>query len=1408
MKAWLGEGGGVWKFPPKPNAPGEYGERQDGVLAGYVHFSEYDDEIWIRYVFVAPEYRRQGVATVMYEEIRRQFPGEKITSSGTTDEGGKLRKSLKEKGIAASAESSPFDGLVERHGGMPHLLEDIGMDAGRLDEERLWRDVKMNYDARWPAYKARWEFPLTLYRTVRLEGGIASFRTEDAGVYWAPNEKDAVDYWAFGTMGPNYVCWIVKGQVDEQAVDWELTLLHDILYEEERQVILREGSPIQVLGVKKSGNRQWVKPPWKSITASVTKTAKAMDYGMVVNILHQLMPDVGGDLPTPELKIVNHARLAWLGRCEWVLGNPNTIIKLQKAICSDERTLRRIIAHELCHHEQYLVHWSKWNSGNFKLMVRLEGGHGKTFKEIAERWNAKHGKDFVTEKSDENNILEYDEKPFFVFMNRRIMGNRPTWQASIRITDKQRKFMMRKLQGEYRLVQTTDRRFINAPVIGSPKGWQVIPLENHEWEEAAGRLFSQPDLRMEWTPPPPATEEEQRAREEEQRTQDRAEREKYWDDLKRKSDEFKQKKLQLEESRKANPEWRQGSLNKKAFVRQDLTWLKHYLTMSKPEMGEELARQETGYFLEWLQREYPDIPEGLGIMPPDEAEAGDDFEERMDAFREDFLDRDLFGRVPPDIYDQFLEYGGNWVMQNDPANAPSFMHLTYKGIVKNQWLVHFTDHADDISREGFTKGMWDLSKLGLTTYYTDNAKEAGGYCFAVPADDTGSLRGFDFGKHAVLFRASGLMTYHSGDEFYQVIFWGKDARDIIPIRHNDYSNWELPCGSSGRPVFQAEKIQDAVDWAIENFQQYRSLLVPYQNAGKDRKPRNPLLQPKSVPVAASHKQTQNRENVYRDVGEGEGTEGYANQPECVEGTKALLPLEELLPAIKVGRASDHLLTWEEFVRKHGGIGVILAWYDADPLEYWFPNGGPERDELEKLPIEEQERYCLNRAARDLKRHYDDFVGMHDSRRFPLDIYRMLSLVGGVKAIKPKGIGIYWSWDEGTAEAHWGRFGNGAVEVLLRAQVSENDVDWEGTIIANLDPSLGEDEQEIRLKPGVHPVVLGWKGDDDVWHDPPKKWKAVTAGMTLRVKTAEDSDSNHPLYWNKRNNNVLAALKALSYAADIRLFGSAVKGKEAPGDLDVFLDLRGKDRKHPAWKDLVSIAHKYYGSLDPFIITDDGVMVRNDYATGWIVSKKQNKMVREMLQDGIPIVSVGDFKIPEKQARVAGYPDPGALARRAQFQTGKPVTMRAFHVTEADGRIKWGNGGAFFSPEPAGEYGTHYVQATLSFKNPLVAEDQVDAAQKYASPEVAARVDRLVGDDLPMSAVDPVVGWMNADRMMAEIARAGGYDGIVYTDPGSLTTMEFVALDPPSVTDVSGPQEVMPYLEKKYDKFMKGKTDAA
>ena len=195
---------------------------------------------------------------------------------------------------------------------------------------------------------------------------------------------------------------------------------------------------------------------------------------------------------------------------------------------------------------------------------------------------------------------------------------------------------------------------------------------------------------------------------------------------------------------------------------------------------------------------------------------------------------------------------------------------------------------------------------------------------------------------------------------------------------------------------------------------------------------------------------------------------------------------------KTGSVLDKMPSWDEFVKKEGGIAKVVNsmgtnWDRFEP--YW------DMTEFNELPDSEQEKVLQQNAYRELGERYNDLLDQHMSWSFPLTVYRVLTLQD-IKDIKTKGIGVYWSWDEDAAEAHWGHFGQGFQNYTLKAQVQEKDVDWTGTMWVNLDPDLGEDEKEIRLKSGARPLLLAWKRGNEEWQLPLRQWRSITASKEV------------------------------------------------------------------------------------------------------------------------------------------------------------------------------------------------------------------------------------------------------------------------------------------------------------------------
>jgi ribosomal protein S18 acetylase RimI-like enzyme len=240
-------------------------------------------------------------------------------------------------------------------------------------------------------------------------------------------------------------------------------------------------------------------------------------------------------------------------------------------------------------------------------------------------------------------------------------------------------------------------------------------------------------------------------------------------------------------------------------VNNDLVWLKQYLTMSERDKGEELARAFYHEFAEYIEQNYPELAKKI----PDSVE-------------DDYLDD--YSWIPDEVLTGFLDDESGHLMQVSPADCPSFMHMSYEGIVKNQWLVHKTDDPDGICEKGFTIGMHDLSRLGLTTWTNESGKQFGGYNFAFLPEDRGIES--KYGKDAVIFRASGVKVYHWGDEETQVIFRGSEAHDIIPVyKSSNDGNWHLSDNAQGNPVYAAPKLSQIVQWVEAHYTQYRKVIV-------------------------------------------------------------------------------------------------------------------------------------------------------------------------------------------------------------------------------------------------------------------------------------------------------------------------------------------------------------------------------------------------------------------------------------------------------------------------------------------------------------------------------------------------------------------------------------------------------
>ena len=254
-------------------------------------------------------------------------------------------------------------------------------------------------------------------------------------------------------------------------------------------------------------------------------------------------------------------------------------------------------------------------------------------------------------------------------------------------------------------------------------------------------------------------------------------------------------------------------LVKNAYLVNNMASLRRYLTDKQGRQIEVIDLNRKAFF-DWLEERLDEDPYMLSEMKEWKEKSWDN----IIVWKEDPWDVDL-SIFPENILNKYL-LGGWWRDEIDAVYTPSWDCMDYISLVKDEWLIHFTENAYGISNNGFLYGINELDKLCLTTHFNMGLKQEGGYNFAYPISYKKALKtGLNYGSEAVVFRANGIKVWHHGDEEYQVIFEGSTARDIIPLIISD-EKW-----MAGDLNHGFEDLETAVNWINNNFNQYKKVLV-------------------------------------------------------------------------------------------------------------------------------------------------------------------------------------------------------------------------------------------------------------------------------------------------------------------------------------------------------------------------------------------------------------------------------------------------------------------------------------------------------------------------------------------------------------------------------------------------------
>lgn len=177
-------------------------------------------------------------------------------------------------------------------------------------------------------------------------------------------------------------------------------------------------------------------------------------------------------------------------------------------------------------------------------------------------------------------------------------------------------------------------------------------------------------------------------------------------------------------------------------------------------------------FVEWAV--YQD-----GVVSEIEDVAGlslsaESYEEEIDNLME--LDPRIYGQLPEWIRLEFNTGGSS------STNSRQTLSLLRDTLLPNDTvLIHYTNDPMGIMRNGFQRGVRDISRLGETVR-TPHLSAQPGYNFAYLPQHTPAYQSGAWKKsHAVIFRSRGVLISHHGDREPQVVFWGPyvNPRDII-----------------------------------------------------------------------------------------------------------------------------------------------------------------------------------------------------------------------------------------------------------------------------------------------------------------------------------------------------------------------------------------------------------------------------------------------------------------------------------------------------------------------------------------------------------------------------------------------------------------------------------------------------
>ena len=213
------------------------------------------------------------------------------------------------------------------------------------------------------------------------------------------------------------------------------------------------------------------------------------------------------NLPMPRIKIVDRMTAGWLGRDVYnrQVDKNNTTMEIQKSITNDEKTLDRVIAHELIHHFTFLNNFAhpekgeeNWKSHVTKVKIGFKpDGHGKEFQEWAAKINAVKGADYVTEKSDASYVSEVTKDYYLLIVPLAKSADKFGWMWSVRPSTEQKLVIQQKIMEGAKLLLSRDERFMTGARI-KKYGGVSVPRDAETKKKLQDLFESGKDIKPNW----------------------------------------------------------------------------------------------------------------------------------------------------------------------------------------------------------------------------------------------------------------------------------------------------------------------------------------------------------------------------------------------------------------------------------------------------------------------------------------------------------------------------------------------------------------------------------------------------------------------------------------------------------------------------------------------------------------------------------------------------------------------------------------------------------------------------------------------------------------------------------------------------------------------------------------------